>query len=121
LLVGVFFQQGAKMKPAKAKARAKANPKPRPEREPIMLIGNTERHNGTVKQNCKDCGIDLWVQTENVPLVEASKGAYICTGCATLVEDAHYAGLLHHGKLMENPTVQDLSHLIDELLKKEVN
>lgn len=83
----------------------------------IMLIGNGEQHIGTVKRYCHSCKAAVYVQIENVPMVENSQGDYSCVKCA-ITSGQFMTRLLHHGKIFDKPTSAELSDIIRDIIKR---
>lgn len=80
--------------------------------EPMGLIGNHFQTLGTVARKCKTCGAVVYVQIENVPLVDNSGGAYFCLICAANHDDMVCQGFAHHGTVHKNPSAAELAQLI---------
>lgn len=93
-----------------------------PKPVPMMLMSSNIPLPGTVAQNCDECGTLVYVQAQNVPIVAASGGRYICTDCFSLIprEEIVPGGLLHFGTRYEKPTFADLSKIIKEVIRRGV-
>lgn len=83
----------------------------------IMLIGNGQQHMGTVRRYCHNCKVAVYVQIENVPLVENSQGNYSCIKCA-IASGEMTNKFLHHGKMVDQPTGKQLNDIIRDVIRR---
>ena len=82
------------------------------------LIGNPDPVTGTVRRECSTCGVYLYVQVANSKSFDLPGRRYSCLSCA--IRTRHrLAGLLHEGKVFdENSSSEELSKLVDSILKE---
>lgn len=83
----------------------------------IMLIGNNHQLVGSVERHCHNCNAAVYVQIENVPLVDNSQGTYSCVMCALAVGEMPVK-FLHHGKVFNEPTGAQLVEFIRDVIKR---
>lgn len=89
----------------------------------IVLMGASFPIAGAVPQTCYDCGGLVYVQKENVPVISASHGRYLCQSCFMDVplSEIKPGGLMHRGIRYQKPTAEQVSKIVREIMRRHVN